>query len=70
MLSDKYLFLASSRTYPGPQGIQASLIPGAGDRIWPVVYSSQMDSLRTALSIQGGIYTSLLLVHVWLNQQV
>jgi hypothetical protein len=30
MLSDKYLS-AGSRTYPGPQGVQASLIPRAGD---------------------------------------
>jgi hypothetical protein len=30
MLSNKYV-LASSRTYPSPQDVQASLIPGAGD---------------------------------------
>jgi hypothetical protein len=30
MLLDKYL-LAGSRTYPSPQGVQASLVPGAGD---------------------------------------
>ena len=33
----------------------------------PVLYSSQMDSLRTVLSIQGGLYTSLLFVHMWLR---
>jgi hypothetical protein len=27
----RQISLAGSRTYPGPQGIQASLIPGAGD---------------------------------------
>ena len=31
------------------------------------LYSSQMDSLRTVLSIQGGLYTSLLFVHMWLH---
>ena len=31
----------------------------------PALYSSQMDSLRTILSIHGGLYTSLLFVHMW-----
>jgi hypothetical protein len=31
MLSDKYL-LAGFRTYPDPQDVQASLVPGASDR--------------------------------------
>ena len=39
-----------------------------GDR--PVLCSSQVDSLRTVLSIHGDIYTSLLFVHMWLDQQV
>jgi hypothetical protein len=38
---------------------------GKGNR--PALYSSQMDSLRTVLSIQGGLYTSLLFVHMWLR---
>ena len=38
---------------------------GKGNR--PALYSSQMDSLRTVLSIQGGLYTSLLFVHIWLH---
>jgi hypothetical protein len=33
MLSIKYI-LAGSRTYPGPQGVQASLVLGAGDNHW------------------------------------
>ena len=37
---------------------------GKGNR--PALYSSQMDSLRTILSIHGGLYTSLLFVHMWL----
>ena len=32
----------------------------------PALYSLQMDSLRTILSIHGGLYTSLLFVHMWL----
>ena len=35
--------------------------------IRPALYSSQMDSLRTVLSIQGGLYTSLLFVYMWLH---
>jgi hypothetical protein len=38
---------------------------GEGNR--PALYSSQMDSLRTILSIHGGLYTSLLFVHMWLR---
>jgi hypothetical protein len=30
MLSDKFI-LASFRTYPGPRGVRASLVPRAGD---------------------------------------
>jgi len=36
----------------------------------PALCSSQMDSLGTVLSIHGGLYTFLLFVHMWLNQQV
>ena len=35
--------------------------------IRPALYSSQMDSLRTVLSIQEGLYTFLLFVHMWLH---
>jgi hypothetical protein len=35
----------------------------------PTLCSSQVDSLRTVLSIHGGLYTSQLFVHVWLDQQ-
>ena len=38
---------------------------GKGNR--PALYSSQMDSLRTVLSIHEGLYTSLLFVHMWLR---
>ena len=38
---------------------------GKGNR--PALYSSQMDSLRTILSIQEGLCTSLLFVHMWLH---
>ena len=38
---------------------------GKGNR--PALYSSQMDSLRTVLSIYGSLYTSLLFVHIWLH---
>jgi hypothetical protein len=38
---------------------------GEGNR--PALYSSQMDSLRTVLSIHGGLYTSLRFVHMWLH---
>ena len=38
---------------------------GKGNR--PALYSSQMDSLRTILSIHGGLYTFLLFVHMWLH---
>ena len=32
----------------------------------PVLYSLQMNSLRTMLFIHEGLYTSLLFVHMWL----
>ena len=32
----------------------------------PALYSLQMNSLRTILFIHGGLYTSLLFVHMWL----
>jgi hypothetical protein len=38
---------------------------GEGNR--PALYSSQMDSLRTVLSIHRGLYTFLLFVHMWLH---
>ena len=38
---------------------------GKGNR--PALYSSQMNSLRTILSIHRGLYTSLLFVHMWLH---
>jgi hypothetical protein len=40
-------------------------LDGKGNR--PALYSSQMDSLRTILSIHEGLYTSLLFVHMWLR---
>jgi hypothetical protein len=46
----------------------ARSIEEEGDQ--PVLCSSQVDSLRTVLSIRKGLYTSLLFVHMWLDQQV
>ena len=50
------------------RSMAARSIEEEGDR--PVLCSSQVDSLRTVLSIHGSLYTLLLFVHMWLDQQV
>jgi hypothetical protein len=42
--------LASSRTYPGPQGVQASLVPGAGDTLTAHNPSSRISTATCTIS--------------------
>jgi hypothetical protein len=51
MLSDKYL-LAGSRTYPGPQGVHANPVPGAGDT--SILGVDWLGRLLKEVSVGGG----------------